>query len=36
MFYGSKISRDIEYEKTYDKEAAAKLDRQVMEAMKQA
>ncbi|NSL50734.1 pyridoxamine 5'-phosphate oxidase family protein [Calidifontibacillus erzurumensis] len=36
MFYGSKISADVSYEKTYDKEAAEKLDRQVMEAMKKA
>lgn len=36
MFYGSKITADISYEKTYDPEAAAKLDRQVMEAMKKA
>ncbi|HHY73898.1 MAG TPA: hypothetical protein GX497_11930 [Bacillus bacterium] len=36
MFYGSKISADIVYEKTYDQEAAAKLDRQVMDAMKKA
>ncbi|WP_102347911.1 pyridoxamine 5'-phosphate oxidase family protein [Bacillus sp. Marseille-P3661] len=36
MFYGSKISQDITYEKTYDAEAAAKLDRQVIEAMKKS
>lgn len=36
MFYGSKISEDIRYEKTYDPVAAAKLDRQVMDAMKKA
>ncbi|WP_202076643.1 pyridoxamine 5'-phosphate oxidase family protein [Caldalkalibacillus salinus] len=34
MFYGSKISVEPEYEKTYDEEAAAKLDRQVLEALK--
>jgi nitroimidazol reductase NimA-like FMN-containing flavoprotein (pyridoxamine 5'-phosphate oxidase superfamily) len=34
MFYGSKISVEPKYEKTYDKEAAVKLDRQVMEAIK--
>jgi flavin reductase (DIM6/NTAB) family NADH-FMN oxidoreductase RutF len=34
MFYGSKISMEPRYEKTYDAEAAAKLDRQVMEAIK--
>jgi len=36
MFYGSKISADVFYEKTYDQEAAEKLDRQVMDAMKKA
>ncbi|EKN68488.1 pyridoxamine 5'-phosphate oxidase family protein [Schinkia azotoformans] len=36
MFYGSKISADISYEKTYDQNAAEKLDRQVMDAMKKA
>ncbi|UOE92982.1 pyridoxamine 5'-phosphate oxidase family protein [Alkalihalobacillus sp. LMS39] len=36
MFYGSKISQEPKYEKTYDAEAAAKLDKQVMEAMKKA
>lgn len=36
MFYGSKISVEPQYEKTYDQEAAEKLDRQVMEAMKKA
>ena len=36
MFYGSKISVEPEYEKTYDKEAADKLDLQVMTAMKKA
>ncbi len=34
MFYGSQISVDPQYEKTYDSNAAAKLDRQVFEAMK--
>ncbi|WP_066176351.1 pyridoxamine 5'-phosphate oxidase family protein [Bacillus marinisedimentorum] len=34
MFYGSKISVEPQYEKTYDEQAAAKLDRQVMEALK--
>ncbi|RNB91108.1 hypothetical protein EDM56_05855 [Brevibacillus fluminis] len=34
MFYGSRISVDPEYEKTYDKNAAAKLDAQVMTALK--
>ncbi|WP_246940352.1 pyridoxamine 5'-phosphate oxidase family protein [Bacillus pinisoli] len=34
MFYGSKILAGPKYEKTYDLEAATKLDRQVMEALK--
>lgn len=34
MFYGSKISKEPFYEKTYDEKAAAKLDKQVLEAMK--
>ncbi|MFC4320323.1 pyridoxamine 5'-phosphate oxidase family protein [Litchfieldia salsa] len=34
MFYGSKISLEPVYEKTYDALAAAKLDKQVMEALK--
>ncbi len=36
MFYGSKITTDPEYDKTYDKNAAARLDKQVMDAMKKA
>ncbi|WP_342430464.1 pyridoxamine 5'-phosphate oxidase family protein [Neobacillus sp. FSL H8-0543] len=36
MFYGSKITADPEYDKTYDKNAAARLDKQVMEAIKKA
>lgn len=36
MFYGSRISAEPEYEKTYDKRAAEKLDGQVMAAMKKA
>ncbi|RIW29470.1 hypothetical protein D3H55_18700 [Bacillus salacetis] len=36
MFYGAKISAEPQYEKTYDKEAADRLDRQVKEAMKNA
>lgn len=36
MFYGSKIISEPVYDKTYDKKAAAKLDRQVMDAMKNA
>ncbi|WP_139490192.1 pyridoxamine 5'-phosphate oxidase family protein [Brevibacillus dissolubilis] len=34
MFYGSRISVEPQYEKTYDKNAAAKLDAQVMTALK--
>jgi flavin reductase (DIM6/NTAB) family NADH-FMN oxidoreductase RutF len=34
MFYGAKMIKEPSYEKTYDPEAAAKLDRQVMEALK--
>ncbi|GAB7387684.1 pyridoxamine 5'-phosphate oxidase family protein [Bacillaceae bacterium] len=34
MFYGSRISVEPEYEKTYDPKAAAKLDNQVMTALK--
>ncbi|MGY4689680.1 pyridoxamine 5'-phosphate oxidase family protein [Salibacterium sp. K-3] len=34
MFYGARIVHDPEFEKTYDAEAALKLDHQVMEAMK--
>jgi hypothetical protein len=36
MFYGARISTEPEYEKTYDKRAAEKLDGQVFEAMKKA
>lgn len=36
MFYGSRISVEPEYEKTYDKRAADKLDLQVFGAMKKA
>lgn len=36
MFYGSKIVAEPQYDKTYDKDAAARLDKQVMDAMKQA
>lgn len=36
MFYGSKIVTEPAYDKTYDKDAAAKLDKQVMDAMKKA
>ncbi|MCM3768539.1 pyridoxamine 5'-phosphate oxidase family protein [Neobacillus niacini] len=36
MFYGSKIVTEVEYDKTYDKNAAEKLDRQVMDAMRKA
>ena len=34
MFYGSKISNEPNYEKTYDEVAADKLDKQVMDAMR--
>ncbi|EIJ81643.1 hypothetical protein PB1_01840 [Bacillus methanolicus PB1] len=34
MFYGSKIVKEPEYDKTYDKNAAARLDKQVMDAMR--
>lgn len=34
MFYGAKIVQEPAYEKTYDKEAAAKLDRQVLSALR--
>ncbi|MDV2685283.1 pyridoxamine 5'-phosphate oxidase family protein [Alkalihalophilus lindianensis] len=34
MFYGAKIVQNPEYDKTYDADAATKLDRQVMEALK--
>ncbi|MGD8189987.1 pyridoxamine 5'-phosphate oxidase family protein [Brevibacillus ginsengisoli] len=34
MFYGSRISVEPQYEKTYDKNAAAKLDQQVMSALR--
>ncbi|HAQ07461.1 MAG TPA: hypothetical protein DCR24_08080 [Bacillus bacterium] len=36
MFYGSKIVTEPQYDKTYDKDAAARLDKQVMEAMRKA
>lgn len=36
MFYGSKIIVEPQYNKTYDLEAAARLDQQVMDAMKKA
>jgi hypothetical protein len=36
MFYGARISTEPEYEKTYDKRAAEKLDNQVFSAMKKA
>lgn len=34
MFYGSKITVQPEYEKDYNKEAAEKLDKEVMNALK--
>jgi uncharacterized pyridoxamine 5'-phosphate oxidase family protein len=36
MFYGSKIVTVPAYDKTYDKDAAARLDKQVMDAMRKA
>jgi hypothetical protein len=36
MFYGARIINQPEYEKTYDKRAADKLDGQVFDAMKKA
>lgn len=36
MFYGSKIIVEPQYDKTYDLDAAARLDQQVMEEMKRA
>ncbi|WP_040948408.1 pyridoxamine 5'-phosphate oxidase family protein [Gorillibacterium massiliense] len=36
MFYGSRITVEPEYEKTYDRRAADKLDGQVFEAMNKA
>ena len=36
MFYGARIAVEPEYEKTYDKRAAEKLDNQVYDAMKKA
>jgi uncharacterized pyridoxamine 5'-phosphate oxidase family protein len=36
MFYGSKITIEPQYDKTYDKVAAARLDKQVMDAMRKA
>jgi hypothetical protein len=36
MFYGARISAVPEYEKTYDKRAAEKLDGQVFSSMKKA
>ncbi|WP_141431323.1 pyridoxamine 5'-phosphate oxidase family protein [Bacillus sp. 03113] len=36
MFYGSKIIIEPQYDKTYDKVAAARLDKQVMDEMRNA
>lgn len=36
MFYGSKIVEEPKYDKTYDKNAADRLDKQVMDAIKKA
>ncbi|MCS1350581.1 pyridoxamine 5'-phosphate oxidase family protein [Mechercharimyces sp. CAU 1602] len=35
MFYGAKMIQEPRFDKTYDKEAAEKLDQQVMAALKQ-
>lgn len=34
MFYGARLINEPKFEKTYDEEAAVKLDKQVMEALK--
>jgi hypothetical protein len=34
MFYGAKIDQEPTYVKVYDEDAAAKLDNQVMSALK--
>ncbi|WP_316568385.1 pyridoxamine 5'-phosphate oxidase family protein [Neobacillus sp. YIM B06451] len=36
MFYGSKITQEPQYDKTYDKVAATRLDNQVMDAFRNA
>ncbi|WP_080846654.1 pyridoxamine 5'-phosphate oxidase family protein [Cytobacillus gottheilii] len=36
MFYGSKITIQPQFDKTYDREAASRLDEQVMNAIKKA
>lgn len=36
MFYGSKMTIHPQFDKTYDREAAARLDNQVMDAIKKA
>jgi uncharacterized pyridoxamine 5'-phosphate oxidase family protein len=36
MFYGSEIIQEPQYDKTYDRDAALKLDKKVMDAMKKA
>ncbi|NJP36481.1 pyridoxamine 5'-phosphate oxidase family protein [Alkalicoccus luteus] len=33
MFYGARLTHEPQFEKTYDEDAAAKLDRQVMDAL---
>lgn len=35
MFYGARLTAEPKFEKTYDQEAAEKLDQQVMDALKQ-
>lgn len=36
MFYGSKITVEPQYDKTYDRVAAERLDKQVMDALRKA
>ncbi|WP_026692173.1 pyridoxamine 5'-phosphate oxidase family protein [Peribacillus kribbensis] len=36
MFYGARIIKEPQYDKTYDKKAADKLDQQVMDALRMA
>ncbi|PRO64759.1 pyridoxamine 5'-phosphate oxidase family protein [Alkalicoccus urumqiensis] len=36
MFYGARLTNEPKFEKTYDEEAAVKLDNQVMEALKRS
>ncbi|MGL4520939.1 MAG: pyridoxamine 5'-phosphate oxidase family protein [Bacilli bacterium] len=34
LFYGAKIVQEVQYDKTYDKQAAERLDAQVLEALR--